>query len=479
MLSDLISSIRSPSTPSSQTLSNITSSFMSTGFASLIGRVGDDDPHYTTISPGPIRPLRRGDSESNILAKMYIFMRKEREERIKKYELEKDFEKERLEEEERRHEKLVEAIKKSTGRGKVEDVKKNPLLQMLKKLLSFTKTVIGTLFSFGKMFSNVLSIIPDMIFPMIKSVIGKLIPSIMGRLTGTLFSILKPLFSVIGVSATAIAGLTGTAAQMYAGFQQEDASEKNIESLKEGAGRPTGIDNEKYYKIKHPVNFENVDVSLTDEERERLQRNYKELKNIDDNVWNVLGTPQQSEMRNKRNQLLEENYSILQGSIKREENRTALTREQRSLLEPYRRVDPIGNFFEDISKSIGESIDDSINGLVSSGDFSDRLLQGLNEGQSQNVRKFMGGSTDASLLEEDEDEHEEMQEQKLSEPSAGRSIPALMSENQSGSSEPIVMNNSTSSVVGGTTSVLDNRPINPRNDHPSFRRAQSSSVVGH
>jgi hypothetical protein len=52
--------------------------------------------YYTTISEGVNTPLRKGDSMAVILAKMFNFMKKAHDEKIKRYELDENFEKERL-----------------------------------------------------------------------------------------------------------------------------------------------------------------------------------------------------------------------------------------------------------------------------------------------------------------------------------------------------------------------------------------------
>jgi hypothetical protein len=109
-----------------------------TGFGRLVGRKDKDiaafggykrknkkDSRYASIGSGPIRPLRMGDSESDILGKMYNFMVKTSEVERLEHEIENAFKQEQLDEDNRRHNELVKAIKSFTkGRGgnKTEEV---------------------------------------------------------------------------------------------------------------------------------------------------------------------------------------------------------------------------------------------------------------------------------------------------------------------------------------------------------------------
>lgn len=103
-------------------------------FGGFKRKTKNKDPQLTTIGPGPIKPLKMNDSLADILAKMYNFMTKTSEDRIKQQEIEKSFRQEQLDEDERRHQELVTAIKKFTGE-KQPDVKKesgNSIIDMVK-----------------------------------------------------------------------------------------------------------------------------------------------------------------------------------------------------------------------------------------------------------------------------------------------------------------------------------------------------------
>lgn len=74
------------------------------------------DPKFTSVGNGPIRPLAVGDSVSDVLGKMYNFMTKTHQVYKIDNEIEQSFRQEQLDEDERRHKALVDAIRKFTGR---------------------------------------------------------------------------------------------------------------------------------------------------------------------------------------------------------------------------------------------------------------------------------------------------------------------------------------------------------------------------
>ena len=98
-----------------------------TGFGAkkLFGLVSKKkkDPRYTTVSNGPIRPLKLGDSVADILGKMYNFMLKTDQVYKLNGEIEQSFRQEQIDEDERRHKALVKAIKDFTKKYKKDDTK--------------------------------------------------------------------------------------------------------------------------------------------------------------------------------------------------------------------------------------------------------------------------------------------------------------------------------------------------------------------
>jgi hypothetical protein len=102
-------------------------------------RKNKKDPNFTTVSAGPIKPLRTGDSSADIVAKMYNFMLKTHEINKINDEIEKSFRQEQMDEDDRRHEELVEAIKKSKSKTAKLDPKKEEsggFMDFIKNLLA-------------------------------------------------------------------------------------------------------------------------------------------------------------------------------------------------------------------------------------------------------------------------------------------------------------------------------------------------------
>lgn len=133
-------------------------------------KISKKSPYFTTISPNIILPLRRGDSEANILAKMYNFMKKVEEEETKRYELSKDLEEEKQQEDERRHERLVDVIKKSKeGKGTGESDAKtsilSKILDVVKDTMSYFMRMMKLL---GKALKSVMKL-PKTIFKLLRS----------------------------------------------------------------------------------------------------------------------------------------------------------------------------------------------------------------------------------------------------------------------------------------------------------------------
>jgi hypothetical protein len=68
------------------------------------------NPQRTTVGAHQIKPLKVGDSSADILGKMYNFMQKTHEIYKLNYQIEDAFRQEQMDEDERRHKKLIEAI---------------------------------------------------------------------------------------------------------------------------------------------------------------------------------------------------------------------------------------------------------------------------------------------------------------------------------------------------------------------------------
>ena len=76
------------------------------------------NPQFTTVSGGPIKPLKMGDSVADILGKMYNFMLKTEQVYKLNDEIAQAFRQEQMDEDEHRHKELVKAILQFTKKSK-------------------------------------------------------------------------------------------------------------------------------------------------------------------------------------------------------------------------------------------------------------------------------------------------------------------------------------------------------------------------
>jgi hypothetical protein len=182
------------------------------GYFGNYGKKGKNkkDPRRTTIGKGPIRALKMGDSTADILAKMYNFMQKTNETFRTNYEIDKKFREEQLEEDARRHKKLIESLT-SNKTKKLEPPKKEEEEgepSWIGKMLGAMKKALGGLFA-------VLSAPLSGIFGLLKLVgglvfgaLGTIAATILGVIGGNALTIVgllvKPLLSLIGSSITAV-----------------------------------------------------------------------------------------------------------------------------------------------------------------------------------------------------------------------------------------------------------------------------------
>jgi len=162
---------------------------------------GRKDPNFTTQGPGPARPLRTGDAISDILGKMYNFTLKKNEIDTKNLEIEKSFRQEQLDEDDRRHKELVEAIKSYTSGGKKggDDKKKGNggLMAIIAGILEslaaawetikgFAKRMIGivgkALFKVGRTIYKVFEVIKNALEAVFEKIWGG-VKSIVGAIT--------------------------------------------------------------------------------------------------------------------------------------------------------------------------------------------------------------------------------------------------------------------------------------------------------
>lgn len=117
-----------------------------------------NNPLYTKISEGTDKPVRKNDSLSDVFSKIYNLLKLNTEDNRKKYQLEKNFGKEKEDEREKRHLELVKAISGLTGGGTVTKVGEKEkgnffgdLLNSVKRMIEDFKKILGPLLDFTKM----------------------------------------------------------------------------------------------------------------------------------------------------------------------------------------------------------------------------------------------------------------------------------------------------------------------------------------
>jgi hypothetical protein len=156
------------------------------------------DASHSTIGPGSATSLKVGDSESNILAKMYNFMEKTHEVQKKTYEIELAFREEEKSEEERRHKKLIDALygRKSdtkTTADKPDDEKTflEKIYEGIKKALSsiiapilltlagLKKDIDSLMKIAGTLAKNLLDPVYKLLKPMVSGLVGVLVRSLL------------------------------------------------------------------------------------------------------------------------------------------------------------------------------------------------------------------------------------------------------------------------------------------------------------
>ena len=183
------------------------------------------DPRRTTIGPGPIKALRIGDSTADILAKTYNFMEKTHKAEMKRYELEKTFREEQMQEDERRHNKLIEQLTNTKAVPKSEpkkDEDKEP--SFIDKMLDGMKSALGFILSpikkilgfFGSVLSGVVKGIESLALKFTE-ILGKtaletftsIFPFIEKYVVGSLGFMMKYIFKSLIKTFAAFNGVSG------------------------------------------------------------------------------------------------------------------------------------------------------------------------------------------------------------------------------------------------------------------------------
>jgi hypothetical protein len=147
------------------------------------------DAVHSTIGPGSSDSLAVGDSEANILAKMYNFMEKTYEVQKKTHEIELAFREEEKAEDERRHKKLIDSIlgRKTSAeptKEKEEDV------SWIEKLMNSIKSIFEPLL-------KSLSALSAVLLPMIKTLAKTILTVITSNINSIFKMFIAPMMSLI------------------------------------------------------------------------------------------------------------------------------------------------------------------------------------------------------------------------------------------------------------------------------------------
>ena len=129
------------------------------------------DPQFTSVAPGVVQEIRVGDSVADILGKTYNFMKMSYERDKLNDEIQEAFIKEQKIEDEKRHEKLIDAV---LGRKKTKDGEKTENT-FFEKLLSTMKNIIlAPLKIILSIVESIGSVILNVVTNMITSVVTQL-----------------------------------------------------------------------------------------------------------------------------------------------------------------------------------------------------------------------------------------------------------------------------------------------------------------
>jgi hypothetical protein len=178
------------------------------------------DPKRTTIGSGPITAIRVGDSSADILGKMYNFMEKTHELYKKNYEIEKSHREEQMEEDERRHKKLIEQLLKSyTKSTTIPEEKKeekeptwiDKMLDGLKSSLAFIMApitkIIGFFKGIGSLLSSIIGGLGSIIFGIIKDFSAEIVGLLFTPLKSLVQGIVSNAFKMFASAAGGIIGM--------------------------------------------------------------------------------------------------------------------------------------------------------------------------------------------------------------------------------------------------------------------------------
>jgi len=163
---------------------------------------GQKDPQRTTIGSGSSARLKVKDSIADIVAKQYLFMQKTYEKQKQEDELNVAFRKEQLEEDERRHKKLIDELIKFKKTA-VPEKEKELTKEEEKDDGSWIQKMLGGIKN--AFFSTLKGLISVIMSPI--KLLTSLVSSIMGIVTSIATTLAKTVFEVIAKGAEGIVKL--------------------------------------------------------------------------------------------------------------------------------------------------------------------------------------------------------------------------------------------------------------------------------
>lgn len=435
------------------------------------------DPRRTTIGPGPIKALKIGDSTADILAKMYNFMEKTHEQEIKRYELEKSFREEQMEEDERRHKKLIdELLKGNSKKDLAKEVREidtgntwiDKMLDGMKAALGFVlkpfKFIFGVLKNLGNFLITIAGGLGTIIFDILKEFAEDIVGSILiSPLTKLIKSIVSDSFKLLITSlGSALSLIPGLGTAIKAVLVALAAGNAEIAYLNELFELQTGIDVKKLddewheYKLKTEEKIAELRKLLDNpgskEDKEKLRQMIIDLQNEI-----APGSKKSLDFqRGKRNAIIKSSQELIPGMAKQG-------------FKP--KLDPNSQ----------------------TGDFQrypDGRLKFFDaEGNEPGLNELSIARTGKPFLEMKKDELIDEQKQRLSEAKTKivnkaktlieENLPNLLpAEEKPENKEPnIIINGSTNNIGGGSQQTQDTTPISTRDFNLSFNNRMIFAIV--
>lgn len=235
------------------------------------------NPQISTVGPNQAGKLKAGDSSADILAKMYNFMEKNYQDEVKKYEIEKAFHQEQIDEDKKRHKKLIEGL--MSKEEKSEESKKGE--SWIEKMLSGMKSALGILLSPVKLLFSIVGGLSSFLKNFIlifSTAVLEMIQDSFKIFAPTIAKLIKGLLSNTGsIIAKLIPGPIGAAIALAFGAYEEKQAEEYT------GGEIRGSDE---YKKLYDERFE--------EERKRIQEVVEKKGNaaLDATYYDKSGKPE-------------------------------------------------------------------------------------------------------------------------------------------------------------------------------------------